>query len=62
MRLGSPDEVVTAAEAVILKLQKVYQEPTRSLREFHIFAKDGDADPLLDFSKASREDLAGLLR
>lgn len=62
MRLGSPDQVVAAAEAVILNLQKAYQAPTRSLREVHIFAKDGEADPLLEFSQASRKDLASLLR
>jgi hypothetical protein len=62
MRLGSPDQVVAAAEAVILNLQKAYQAPTRSLREVHIFAKDGETDPLLEFSQASRKDLASLLR
>ena len=62
MRLGSPDKVVSAAEAVIVTLQKAYQAPTRSLREVHIFAKDGETDPLLEFSRASREDLTSLLR
>jgi hypothetical protein len=66
MRLGSPKPVVEAAEAVIINLQKAYGAPTRSLREIHIFLKDGDADPLLEFSEACRRDFeetkAGPLR
>jgi len=66
MRLGSPDQVVEAAEVVMLKLQKAYAAPTRSLSQVHLFSKDGEADPLLEFSEACRGDLesnkAGLLR
>jgi hypothetical protein len=66
MRLGSPQSVVTAAEAVIVNLQSAYEAPTRSLREIHIFSKDGETDPLLEFSEACRRDLeetkAGQLR
>jgi len=66
MRLGSPDQVVDAAEAVMLNLQKAYAAPTRSLKEVHFFSKGGDPDPLLEFSEACRKDLeaskASLLR
>jgi hypothetical protein len=57
MRLGSSQSVVTAAEDVIVNLQNAYEAPTRSLREVHIFSKDGEADPLLEFSEACRRDL-----
>jgi hypothetical protein len=66
MRLGSPHQVVDAAEAVILNLQKAYAAPTRSLSQVHIFSKGGEPDPLLEFSEACRKDLessrASLLR
>ena len=57
MRLGAPQTVVAAAEAVILNLQDAYEAPTRTLREVHIFSKDGETDPLLEFSEACRADL-----
>jgi hypothetical protein len=66
MRLGSPNAVIAAAEAVVLNLQQAYAAPTRSLKEVHLYLKGGDADPLLEFSEACRKDLesskAGLLR
>jgi len=66
MRLGSPDPVVDAAEAVVMNLQKAYAAPTRSLREIHFFSEGGDLDPLLEFSEACSKDLetskASLLR
>jgi hypothetical protein len=57
MRLGSPDQVVDAAEAVIVNLQKAYAAPTRSLSQVHIYSKGGEPDPLLEFSEACRKDL-----
>jgi hypothetical protein len=57
MRLGSPHQVVEAAEAVILNLQKAYAAPTRSLSQVHIYSKGGEPDPLLEFSEACRKDL-----
>jgi hypothetical protein len=57
MRLGSSKPVITAAEAVIVNLQNAYEAPTRTLREIHIYSKDGETDPLVEFSEACRRDL-----
>jgi hypothetical protein len=66
MRLGSPHEVVAAAETVMVKLQEEYAAPTLSLTQIDIFTKGGKTDPLLEFSEVGREDLeraiAGLLK
>jgi hypothetical protein len=57
MRLIVPESVIAAAEAATINVQKAYEAPNRSLRQIHIFSAEGDVDPLLDFSKACREDL-----
>jgi hypothetical protein len=66
MRLGSPREVVMAAEAVMVDLRKVYEAPNRTLSQISMYSEGGDADPLLGFSGAARKDLesskASLLR
>jgi len=66
MRLGSPREVVMAAEAVMVDLRKVYEAPNRTLSQINMYSKGGDPDPLLEFSEACRNDLdssrASLLR
>ena len=66
MRLGSPREVVRAAEAVMFNLQKVYEAPNRTLSQINLYSKGGETDPLLEFSEACRKDLelskASLLR
>lgn len=57
MRLTASPEVVTASERVVQGVIDVYQAPNRSLRELHLFAKDGGMDPLLEFSEAGRAEL-----
>ena len=57
MRLGSPREVVTAAEAVMVDLRKVYEAPNRTLSQINRYSQGGDPAPLLEFSEACREDL-----
>jgi hypothetical protein len=57
MRLISPQSVVAAAEAATIVVQKAYEAPNRSLRQLNIFSASGDADPLLAFSEACRNDL-----
>jgi hypothetical protein len=57
MRLGSPRKVIAAAEAVMVKLQKAYEAPNRTLSQLNMYSKGGEADPLLEFSETAREDL-----
>lgn len=57
MRLASPHKVIAAGEAVMVKLQKAYEAPNRTLSQINMFSNGGEADPLLEFSKAAREDL-----
>ena len=46
-----------SGRALLRYIQNAYEAPTRPLREIHIFAKDGETDPLLEFSNACRRDL-----
>lgn len=57
MRLTASPEVVGAAERVVQGVIDAYQAPNRTLKELHLFAKDGGMDPLLEFSEAGRAEL-----
>jgi len=57
MRLTASPEVVSAAERVVQGVIDAYQAPNRTLKELHLFAKDGGMDPLLEFSEAGRAEL-----
>jgi hypothetical protein len=57
MRLIASSPVVEAAERVVIGVIETYQAPNRTLRELHLFAREGNLDPLLDFSEACREEL-----
>jgi hypothetical protein len=57
MRLAASSPVVEAAERVVIGVIAAYQAPNRTLRELHLFAREGNLDPLLEFSEACREEL-----
>jgi hypothetical protein len=57
MRLAASPEVIAAAERVVQGVIDAYQAPNRTLKELHLFAKDGGMDPLLEFSEAGRAEL-----
>lgn len=57
MRLVATPEVIDAAEGVVNGVIAAYQAPNRTLRELHLFAREGNLDPLLEFSEACRAEL-----
>lgn len=57
MRLAASPAVIEAAERVVQAVVLAYQAPNRTLRELHLFARDGHMDPLLEFSEACRGEL-----
>ncbi|HWI85214.1 MAG TPA: hypothetical protein VNT42_02665 [Sphingomonas sp.] len=57
MRLAASPSVIEAAERVVLAVIAAYQAPNRTLRELHLFAREGHMDPLLEFSEACRAEL-----
>ncbi len=57
MRLVATPEVIGAAEGVVNGVIAAYQAPNRTLRELHLFAREGNLDPLLEFSEACRAEL-----
>jgi hypothetical protein len=57
MRLAASPDVIAAAERVVQGVIDAYQAPNRTLRELHLFARDGGMDPLLEFSEAGRAEL-----
>jgi len=57
MRLAASPAVIEAAEHVAQAVILAYQAPNRTLRELHLFARDGHMDPLLEFSEACRAEL-----
>jgi hypothetical protein len=62
MRIVSPPEVVSAAEAVIVAVLDAYVAPNRSFREIRAGASAGDVDPLRPFGEICRQDLQGSKR
>jgi hypothetical protein len=62
MRLISPLEVVSAAEAVMITVLDAYAAPNRSFRDIREEASAGGVDPLRPFAEICRHDLQGLKR
>lgn len=57
MRLISPPEVVSAAEAVMLAVVDAYAAPNRSFRDIREEVASGLVDPLQPFGEICRQDL-----
>ena len=64
MRLFSPADVVTGAEAVVRAIVEIMLEPSIELRQLakHALSKSLDPDPLLAFSSICRADLDNVHR
>ena len=62
MRLISPPEVVSAAEAVMVAVVDAYAAPNRSFREIREEVAAGVVDPLRPFGEICRQDLQGSKR
>ena len=57
MRLFGQKRTVEEAERVMDSIGTAYFAPNKDLREFAHISKQGELDPLLEFSKACREEL-----
>ena len=57
MRLVSPPELVSAAEAVMIAVMDAYAAPNRSFREIREEVAAGVVDPLRPFSEICCQDL-----
>jgi hypothetical protein len=62
MRLISPPEVVSAAEAVMIAVLDAYAAPNRSFRDIREEVSAGVVDPLRPFGEICRQDLQGSKR